>query len=152
MSEGAGRIAGDQHILPLRVYYEDTDAAGIVYYANYLKFFERGRTEMLRLVGVDQSRLRGDTGLAFAVRLCTVEYFVPARLDDVLEVRSRLSDLKGASLVAEQAVYRGAELLAAAEVRVACFDTQSGRAARMPPEVRQALAPYHANNSDEAAR
>ena len=123
----AGRIEGDRFILPVRVYYEDTDTAGIVYYANYLKFIERARTELLRHAGVDQSKLRDETGLAFAVKNCT---------------RSHLIDLKGASLTARQDVYRQETLLFTAEVRCVCFEVESGRPGRMPAEVRRALSVF----------
>ena len=98
MSEAlSGHFDGVEHVLPLRVYYEDTDAAGIVYYANYLKFAERARTEMLRLLGIHQRAMSEDYGLAFAVRDCSVDYRHPARLDDLPEVRSRLVKLSAAA-------------------------------------------------------
>ena len=93
MSTQASRIEGGEHVLSIRVYYEDTDAAGIVYYANYLKYAERARTEMLRLMGVEQSELAQSHGLAFAVRNCAIDYQRPAKLDDLLEVRSHLRAL-----------------------------------------------------------
>ena len=136
----AGRIEGDRFILPIRVYYEDTDTAGIVYYANYLKYIERARTELLRHAGVDQSALRAETGLAFAVKNCTLDYILPAKLDDQLEVRSHLIELKGASLTARQEVYREDTLLFTADVRCVCFEVETGRPGRMPAEVRRALS------------
>jgi acyl-CoA thioester hydrolase len=135
-----GRLEAERFILPVRVYYEDTDAAGIVYYANYLKYIERARTELLRFIGVDQSELRRETGLAFAVKNCTLDYIAPARLDDALEVRSRLSSLKGASLVADQEIYRRDERLFTAEVRCVCFEVATGRPGRIPAQVREALS------------
>ena len=126
------------HVFPLRVYYEDTDAAGVVYYANYLKYAERARTELLRDLGVEQSELLRGTGLAFAVSRVAVDYLFPARLDDRLEVHSRLREVRGASLRAEQSIRRGGVDLARLEVRVACIKT-TGQAARLPAELRAKL-------------
>ncbi len=139
----SGRVEEGRHRLWLRVYYEDTDAAGIVYYANYLRYAERARTEMLRLIGVSQFALHGEAGLAFAVKDCTVDYRRPARLDDLLEVRSWLSSLTRAQLTAEQHVLNAEDggLHAVLRVRVACLDAQ-GRVARIPPPIAAALKPY----------
>ena len=104
MSGLSGHIDGGEHVLPVRVYYEDTDAAGIVYYANYLKYAERARTELLRLAGIRQSDVSREHGMAFAVCDCQVDYQSPARLDDLVEVRSRLVALRAASVEAEQAL------------------------------------------------
>ena len=133
-----GRLIGDGHVLPLRVYYEDTDVSGFVYYANYLKFIERGRTDFLRLAGVDHSALWREHGLALTIRHCEIEYFSPARLDDEIEVHTRLTDLRGASLRAEQVVRRDETKLARGCVRIACIDG-SGRAARLPRAIRDQL-------------
>ncbi len=129
------------HVWPVRVYYEDTDAAGIVYYANYLRFAERARTEMLRSIGGEHRALLDSHGLVFAVRRCTADYLVPARLDDSLEVRSRLLEVGGASMTAEQVVCREAEILVRMEVRLACMG-RNGRAIRMPASVRSALRAF----------
>lgn len=137
----AGTLEGREHVLPIRVYYEDTDAAGIVYYANYLKFAERGRTELLRLLGIDQEEMRVRDGLAFAVRSAAVDYLSPARLDEPLTVRSRLVELRGATIAARQRVERDGALLADMRVRVACLRLTDGRPARIPPYIRQILAP-----------
>ncbi len=137
----SGRMERGEHVLSLRVYYEDTDAAGIVYYANYLKFAERARTEMLRLAGIEQSEMAAALGIAFAVRDCTVSYAAPARLDDLIEVRSRIVEFKGATVRAEQEIRRGAEHLARLGLRVACVNLD-GRPARIPASVRQALQSY----------
>ncbi len=94
------------HVFPVRVYYEDTDTAGIVYYANYLKFAERARTEMLRAAGIEQRVLAEETGVAFAVRSCSADYLAPARLDDLLEIRTRVAGLQGATIEMEQSVTR----------------------------------------------
>lgn len=137
----SGHIDGGQHVLPVRVYYEDTDTAGIVYHANYLKFAERGRTEMLRLVGIEQAELARREGLAFAVRDCNVDYRRPAKLDDLIEVRSRLTGLRAASAEAEQLIYRDGTALARLDVRIACID-RDGRPARIPAALRVALETY----------
>ena len=129
------------HICPVRVYYEDTDAEGIVYHANYLKFAERGRTEMLREAGIEHRELLQEHGIAFAVRNMSADYVKPARLDDALTVHSRLLDLRGASMSAEQIVRRADEDLVRLSVRLACIDRQ-GRPARMPPTLRAVLAAY----------
>ena len=141
MSVSSGRIDGAIHFYPVRVYYEDTDAVGIVYHSNYLKYAERARTEMLRLAGVNQSEMATRYGMNFAVRDCTVQFRRPARLDDIIEVRSRLIELGGASITAEQAICREAEELARLVLRVACL-RPDGRATRIPDPVRAALTPY----------
>ena len=138
MSEPRGRMAGDTHLYPLRVYYEDTDAAGVVYYARYLHFIERARTEMMRCLGSPHAQMTADHGVLFAVRRCEVDYLSPARLDDSLEVRTRMVDIRGASLDAEQIVQRGGERLARAVVRLACI-TPAGRPSRIPQVISQAL-------------
>jgi acyl-CoA thioester hydrolase len=102
----SGRLLDGRHVLPVRVYYEDTDAIGIVYHANYLKWADRARTEMMRMLGADHWRLLREDGVAFAVRRCTIDYAAPARLDDALEVHSRIVDIRGASLEFEQIVHR----------------------------------------------
>ena len=136
----SGRIDGAAHRYPVRIYYEDTDAAGIVYYANYLKFAERARTEMLRLVGYDHSTLAAACHANFAVRRCTVDFRSPARLDDEIEVVTRLRALGGASAELEQTIVRGAEELARIELRLALIAT-TGRPARLPAPLRAALKP-----------
>ena len=133
-----GRLAGGVFIFPLRVYYEDTDAAGIVYYANYLKFIERARTEMMRVAGIDHSGIRDADGVLFIVRRCTLDYHRPARLDDWLEIHTRIVALKRASLEAEQIVLRDGETLVHAELRLACIK-ESGAPARFPPDLRSSL-------------
>lgn len=136
---GSGHMCGNTHILPVRVYYEDTDAAGIVYYANYLRYAERGRTEMLRRVGGEHMRLMRQEGIAFAVRHCTADYLAPARLDDALEVRTRLVEVAGASLRARQDVRRDGTDLVRLTVRLACL-RGDGRPARLPAGLRATLA------------
>ncbi len=132
----SGYLERGEHVLPLRVYYEDTDAAGIVYYANYLKFAERGRTELLRLLEIDQTALRRDEGFAFAVRDCAADYRLPARLDDALHLRTRLTELRGASIRLDQRVVRKDDLLVQIGVRVVCLRLSDGRAMRLPRDLR----------------
>lgn len=123
------------HLLPIRIYYEDTDFSGVVYHAAYLKFFERGRTEALRAVGVHHSQmLQRDEPLAFAVRKMTTEWISPARIDDMLEVRTRFLSAKGARMFLAQEVWREETLIARAEVEAACISL-SGRARRLPTEI-----------------
>ncbi|MCW5732124.1 MAG: tol-pal system-associated acyl-CoA thioesterase [Alphaproteobacteria bacterium] len=126
--------------MALRVYWEDTDASGIVYYANYLRFVERARSDLLRLLGVNQQRLLEEQGLALAVRACALEYLRPARLDDEIEVHSSIAEMRGASLTARQVVRRGEEELVQADVRIACID-RAGRPRRLPAQVVAALRP-----------
>lgn len=127
------------HHFDLRVYYEDTDLAGIVYYANYLKFLERGRTEALRALGVDQGALRAETGQVFAVRRVEIDYRRPALFDDALTVRTALLRLGGASVTLDQAVLRGAAPLVTAQVVVALVGAD-GRPARLSPLLRAQLS------------
>jgi acyl-CoA thioester hydrolase len=134
-----GIVADGAYLFPVRVYYEDTDAAGLVYYANYLKFAERARTEMLRRLGVEQERLRAETGVVFVVRRCAADYLLPARLDDDLVVVTRLKALGGASLDLDQDVRRGDALLVRLVFQIACLG-QNGRPQRLPPVLRSALA------------
>ena len=134
-----GAVADGAFLYPVRVYYEDTDAAGLVYYANYLKFAERARTEMLRCCGIDQERLRRETGIGFAVRRAAVDFMAPARLDDDLVVLTRVLGQAGAALDVAQEVRREVITLARLECRVACLGA-NGRPTRLPPAVRAALA------------
>jgi len=147
----SGRIEGGAHRLPLRVYYEDTDAAGIVYYANWLRFLERGRTEMLRLLGQEHSALREARGVAWVVRRCAVDYLKPARLDDTIEVVTTCGELRGASLEMIQEARRGDEALVRAELLVACMGP-SGRPVRLPPELRNALSDVTARRDSPRSR
>ena len=119
----------------VRVYYEDTDAAGIVYYANYLKYFERCRTEWLRSLGIDQSELAARRKLQFVVADLAVRYHRPARLDDSLTIDAALAEKARTYVVFRQQARRGAELLASAQVKVACIDAARMAPARMPAEL-----------------
>ena len=126
------------HTFPLRVYYEDTDLAGIVYYANYLKFIERARSEWIRGLGIDQSSLRGEAGLVFAVRRVVADYVSPARFDDVLTVATTVVSDTGARMVLKQHVLRGDTLLFSAEITLVCL-TSTGKATRFPAVLRATL-------------
>jgi len=128
------------HIHPIRVYFEDTDAGGMVYYANYLKFAERARTEMLRAAGFNHAQMVAQDGLMLVVRRCTAEYHRSARLDDELQVETRVSGLAGASILLDQVVRRGTETLVEIAVTIACV-TKEGRATRLPERLREAVAP-----------
>ncbi len=141
MTALSGQVEGGEHFFPLRVYFEDTDAGGIVYYANYLRFAERARTELLRLSGISQSELSREHRIALAVRSCRIDYLAPARLDDLLEVRSRLVGVGGASITAEQEIKRDGKTLARLAVRVGCVKLDGGPA-RLPRELRAALETY----------
>ncbi len=131
--------SGTTHSMPLRVYYEDTDAAGIVYYANYLKFAERGRTEMMRALGFAHSAIAAETGTIFTVRRLSADYRGPARLDDALSVDTRVLEIGGATVLLDQRICRDGEVLVALELLVACVG-RDGRPRRVPPGLRVALA------------
>jgi acyl-CoA thioester hydrolase len=138
-----GVIDGGVHVYPVRVYYDDTDAAGIVYYANYLRMAERARTEMLRMIGVQHTGLAHADGVSIAVSRCEVDYLRPARLDDELRIRTRITALGGATMWAEQIVRRAGADLARLTVRLACIGP-TGRAARFPRALRAALEKFRA--------
>jgi len=140
MTEQIGQAGVHQH--SLRVYYEDTDAGGIVYYANYLKFIERARTELLRQLGVESSDLMNTHGVAFAVKRCLVDYHMPAVLDDALVVDTKVIRVGGASLDLQQIVTRGTDHLVTVDIKLGCLDLRIGRPKAMPPEVRVILNTY----------
>lgn len=131
------------HHMDIRVYYEDTDMAGVVYYANYLKFLERGRSEAVRAAGIDQSRLRDGDGLVFVVRRVEADYLSPARFDDMITVGTALAAMKGASFEMTQRITCGSRVLMDARIRVALMSLD-GRPARIPAEIRRKLADSHA--------
>jgi acyl-CoA thioester hydrolase len=134
----AGTLRDGVHRLPVRVYYEDTDFSGLVYHASYLRFLERGRTELLRAAGVDQSALHaGGTGVFFAVRRMTIDWLAPARMDDVVTVETATREVRGASIVIAQRLLREAQVLMTADVRVAALS--AGRPARIPDALRAVL-------------
>jgi acyl-CoA thioester hydrolase len=144
MSEGDrfGRFEGNVHILPIRIYYEDTDLSGVVYHANYLRFMERGRSEFFRAAGITRlAMLEDEEPTAWTLRKATLEYFRPARVDDLIQVRTTLTGLTGARMSAEQKIYLGEQLLTRGEVE-ACVITLTGKPRRIPEEFRKLLAPF----------
>lgn len=122
------------HRKEIRVYYEDTDMAGIVYYANYLRYIERARSDWVRDVGIDQLAMK-EAGVVFAVRRVEADYVTPARFDDVLEVRTTLESLSAAKMVMAQEVWRGETLVFSAKVLIVCIGA-SGKPVRLPAECR----------------
>jgi len=134
-----GRNPSGTFTWPVRVYYEDTDAGGVVYYANYLKYFERCRTEWLRALGVDQSALARDQGLQFVVAEVQAKYLAPARLDDELAIEARLVRVGRCSLQFEQHARRALVTLARGHVTVACVDAERRLPARLPPPLLERL-------------
>lgn len=126
------------HRFPIRVYYEDTDMGGIVYYANYLKFIERARSDWVRTIGIDQNAMRDADGVVFAVRRVEADYLLPARFDDALEVETVTQAVTGARLVLEQKVARGEDLLFSAIVTIVCI-AESGQPSRLPANIRLML-------------
>lgn len=126
------------HVFPVRVYYEDTDMAGIVYYANYLRYIERARSAAVRDVGIDQQAMKQD-GFIFVVRQVVADYLQPAKFDDALTVETKTTALKGASMQIFQTVKRGDQVIFTADVRVA-FMSVAGKPARFPAAIRQHLA------------
>lgn len=125
---------------PLRVYWEDTDAGGVVFYANYLKYFERARTEWLRALGVGQEALRREQQTMFVVSETSLRYLRPARLDDWLEVSVAVTEQGRASLVVAQACWRGTALLAEGSIRIGCVDSGTFRPRRIPNSLLERLA------------
>ena len=135
--EIAGRIAQGMHVLPVRVYYEDTDFSGAVYHANYLKFCERARSDALRLLGIHHRELQGKLG--FVVRRITCDYLKPSGIDDMLLVETRFIEIGGARLELDQRICRDGEVIFTAKVTVAVVDAQ-GRPRRIPDDMRRAMA------------
>ena len=123
------------HSLPIRIYYEDTDAGGIVYHASYLRFAERGRTEMLRDAGYDHAALFKETGIGFAVVSMHIEYNAPARLDDLLTIRSKITRIGGASMEMQQDIYSEDRLLTEIKVTLVCIDSRL-KPVKVPAGVR----------------
>ena len=126
---------------PVRVYWEDTDAGGVVYYANYLKFMERARSEWLRAFGFEQDVLRDEAGVVFVVRRVEIDYLSPARFNEQLEVSVRLHEMGRASLSVRQELMRGSTRLAEAVVTLACVDAVRFKPVKIPEPLLQALAP-----------
>ena len=140
----AGRLGDGDHVLPVRVYYEDTDFTGVVYHGAFVRFFERARSDFLRLVGIHHQELasgKHGSSLAFAVRGMTLDFKKPARIDDVLEIRSALSEFRGARISLEQLAFRDGELLSSAMVSVAVI-TAEGRPTRLPQKLAEKLSAH----------
>jgi acyl-CoA thioester hydrolase len=133
------RAAPAEFSATMRIYWEDTDAAGIVFYANYLKFFERARTEWLRGLGFGQEQLRTDAGIAFVVSETRLRYRRPARLDDVIDVSVAVVHLGQASLEIAQEARRAGELLADGTIRIGCVELETFRPCRIPNEIRLSI-------------
>lgn len=130
-------------VMPVRVYYEDTDAGGIVYYANYLKFAERARSEYIRTLGFDQqAELSSEDRIGFAVRHCEIDYLKPAVLDDLLTVSCKIVEYGGASALMRQEIRRGEETLVVLDVKVACLNLIKKRPVRMPASLVQKIEKY----------
>ena len=134
--------AAAQHVMTLRIYYEDTDAAGLVYYANYLKFAERGRTEALYALGWDFRKLSRDDGIFFVVRRCEVDFLAPAELGDIVEVRTAVARARGAGFTMDQAIGRNGRHLVKMKVDLACIG-RTGKPVRLPADLREALGRLH---------
>lgn len=131
-----GELRGRLHVLPVRVYYEDTDAAGVVYHSNYLRFCERGRTEMLRAIGVELSQVQANDNLVFVVHKADIAWRRPARLDDALTVETALMGIGKASVQMRQIIRRGAEDIIHFNVNVACMDLATSKATPVPGHLR----------------
>lgn len=122
------------HTIEYRVYYEDTDTGGVVYYANYLKFAERARTEMLRERGIDQIKLSDEQGIIFVVRNAEIDFKKPARLDDIISIETEIEEISGPKIIMKQSLSKGPELLVEVKVKVACI-TKDFRPVRIPGEI-----------------
>ena len=142
MSElkGLGMFDGKTHILPISVYYEDTDLSGMVYHANYLRYMERGRTEFFRMAGISRARLEDEEPTAWTLRRVGIEFFRPARLDDQIAVHSVLTEVTGARIKVLQRVRCGQTLLVEGRIE-ACVTTLTGKPRRLPKNVLETLAP-----------
>ena len=138
----AGRFDGRTHFLPVRIYYEETDMSGIVYHANYLRYFERGRSDFLRLAGIHHTQLlERDPPLAFAITGMDIKFKKAARIDDCLVVQTHYDAIKGVRLIIQQTIFRGEEVIATAAVEAVTIDLQ-GRPKRPFKELEAQLAPY----------
>lgn len=141
----AGRFEGREHLLPVRVYYEDTDFSGVVYHGGYIRFFERGRSDFLRLAGVNHSDLLADAQpTAFVVVRLEVDFRSPARIDDALLVRTTYESVKGPRMLIRQRIERDGTLIAGAVVEAACV-TLAGRPRKPPPGLLERLRPWFAS-------
>jgi acyl-CoA thioester hydrolase len=139
---GWGRFEGCVHILPIRIYYEDTDLSGVVYHANYLRFMERGRSEFFRCAGIERlAMMDEDEATVWALRKASLEFFRPARVDELVNVHTRATALTGARMTADQKIVRGDEVLAHGTAE-ACIITLAGKPRRIPREMRTKLQPF----------
>jgi acyl-CoA thioester hydrolase len=138
----AGHLEGREHVLPVRIYYEDTDFTGIVYHANYVRYFERGRSDFLRIAGVRHAELQAQDA-AFAIVRMTLDFKRPARIDDALTVRTTYDSARGPRLFIGQRIFRGEELICEAQVEAACIDL-AGRPRKPPAGMLEQLRPYFA--------
>lgn len=138
----AGRIIDEVHVLPVRIYYEDTDFSGSVYHASYLRFCERGRSDLLRLLGIHHHELNGAGRLGFVVRRMACEFLSPASIDQVVEVETRFIGCSGARLEIDQQVVRGGRTLFRAAVTAAVVDGR-GRPKRLPKPLLEAISRFH---------
>jgi acyl-CoA thioester hydrolase len=129
-----------QFLWPIRVYYEDTDAGGVVFYANYLKFFERARTEMLRFMGYEQDELKAAAKVIFVVRSVQIDYISPARFNELIQVSAKIIEAKKASLIFEQTITRDSDVLCKGTVRIACLDSETMRPKAIPEPLLEQLA------------
>jgi len=125
-----------------RIYYEDTDAGGVVYYANYLKFFERARTDFLRHLGISQSNLANDENLVFVVKKCEIDYIYPARLDDVIDASVAIKEMRGASIIMQQTISKDVQILCNLEVVIVCVDRVNFKATKIPNKIKSLLLSY----------
>lgn len=132
-------ISNKNYIWPVRVYYEDTDAGGVVFYANYLKFFERARTEMLRAMGHEQDQLIVNEGIIFVVRSVQVDYLRPARFNELLQVSAEVCLAKKASITFAQQIKRGDEVLCEGIIRIACLDALTMRPKAIPENLLEQI-------------
>jgi acyl-CoA thioester hydrolase len=138
----SGWFEGTAHVLPVRVYYEDTDTSGIVYHANYLRYCERGRSDFLRLAGVRHLvMMQDETPLVWTLRRISLEYMRPAKVDDLLHVRTRYTLLAGARMNGEQEIVRGPDLLCTAKIEAATM-TMDGRPRRVPADIVAKMTPF----------
>ena len=138
----AGRFSGREHILPLRVYYEDTDFAGVVYHANYVRYLERGRSEFIRAIGASHTSLMSSsTPSTFVVSGLKMKFVRPARIDDQLEVFTAMQWVRGARIFTRQSIFRGNELILEAAVENVCVSMQ-GRPRRLPKWMMHRLEPH----------
>jgi acyl-CoA thioester hydrolase len=138
----AGRFQGKVHILPVRIYYADTDLSGVVYHANYLAYMERGRSEFFRAAGITRlAQMEEPEPTAWTLRKVTLEYLRPARVDDLLEVHTRLTGLTGARMNAHQDIYLNGAMLTRGAIE-ACIITLTGKPRRIPQDMRDKLAPF----------